>query len=220
MSDQYASVLRNARTGRTLVVRRNMTRDHQHALVTADLVPHVGAGGGALTPSGPIFGPVWFMSAGPSKSYVRPMTTLPSASAPTGSSTPPQHLLGQSRPGQGESEPTLQPAEDEELQDTASDTAVRPHPLLLPLRGLHSWARVLQGLFLRACPFGCSAMRQPRCRRFRPRRGSTPGTSTTNARSTAATAGALGTKWIGALGRRRYLPLPTSGTQHLQMQQR
>lgn len=126
VSDQYASVLRNARTGRTLVVRRNMTLDHQHALVTADLVPHVGAGGGALTPSGPIFGPVWFMSAGPSKSYVRPMTTLPSASAPTGSSTPPQHLLGQSRPGQGESEPTLQPAEDEELQDTASDTAVTP----------------------------------------------------------------------------------------------
>lgn len=126
VSDQYASVLRNARTGRTLVVRRNMTLDQQHALVTADLVPHVGAGGGALTPSGPIFGPVWFMSAGPSKSYVRPMTTLPSASAPTGSSTPPQHLLGQSRPGQGESEPTLQPAEDEELQDTASDTAVTP----------------------------------------------------------------------------------------------
>ena len=126
VSDQYASVLRNARTDRTLVVRRNMTLDQQHALVTADLVPHVGAGGGALTPSGPIFGPVWFMSAGPSKSYVRPMTTLPSASAPTGSSTPPQHLLGQSRPGQGESEPTLQPAEDEELQDTASDTAVTP----------------------------------------------------------------------------------------------
>ncbi|MGN0822016.1 MAG: PEP-CTERM sorting domain-containing protein [Akkermansia sp.] len=121
--DRYASVLRNARTGHTLVLHRGMTQEQNHALEDAEFVPHVGVAGGSLTPWGPLFGPVWFLSAGASKSYVRPMTTLPSTSAPAASTNPPLHMLGGARPGQPEEEPALQPTEDEEPQEAASESA-------------------------------------------------------------------------------------------------
>lgn len=113
--NKYASVLRDAQTGRTLALRGSVTQEQLRAWGTGDFVPHVGTGGGALTPTGPLFGPVWFLPVGVSKAYASPMTTLPAA-APSAPANPPLLLLGAARPEDDEQ----QPAEEEESQEVAS----------------------------------------------------------------------------------------------------
>lgn len=118
--NKYASVLRDAQTGRTLALRGGVTQEQLRAWGTGDFVPHVGTGGGALTPTGPLFGPVWFLPAGVSKAYVSPITTL-TAAAPSAPANPPLHMLGSARPEDDEQQETAQqPAEEEESQEPAS----------------------------------------------------------------------------------------------------
>ncbi|MGN0873959.1 MAG: hypothetical protein ACI4OZ_02110 [Akkermansia sp.] len=117
--NKYASVLRDAQTGRTLAVRGSLTQEQLRAWGSGDFVPHVGTGGGALTPTGPLFGPVWFMPVGVSKSYVSPLPALPAA-APSAPVNSPLHLLGGARPAEDEQEAAQQPAEEEESQEPAS----------------------------------------------------------------------------------------------------
>lgn len=118
--NKYASVLRDAQTGRTLALRGGVTQEQLRAWGAGDFVPHVGTGGGALTPTGPLFGPVWFLPAGVSKAYVSPITTL-TAAAPSAPANPPLHMLGSARPEDDEQQETAQqPAEEEESQEPAS----------------------------------------------------------------------------------------------------